>query len=125
MEVLCIMLISNFYKCIHGKYETSVFIAYITALSIMCVCVGGHAHTLGCIQLFMTPMECRPLGPSVHRIFQARILEWTAIFYSKGSSPPDPGIDSCVFCIGRQILYHCITCEALSIEIGIKNVKCK
>ena len=59
----------------------------------VCVCVCVHAHTLGCIQLFVTPMECRPLGPSVHRIFQARILEWTALFYSKASSLPDPGIE--------------------------------
>ena len=31
-------------------------------------------------------MDCRPLGSPVHRIFQARILEWVAISFSKGSS---------------------------------------
>ena len=34
------------------------------------------------------PMDCRRLGSSIHRIFQARILEWIAISFSKGSSPP-------------------------------------
>ena len=28
------------------------------------------------------PMDCSPLGPSVHGIFQARVLEWGAIAFS-------------------------------------------
>ena len=32
------------------------------------------------------------LGSSVHGIFQARILEWVGISFSRGSS--DPGIES-------------------------------
>ena len=35
------------------------------------------------------PMDCSPPGSSVHRIFQARILEWVAISSSRGSSPPE------------------------------------
>ena len=34
------------------------------------------------------PMDCSPLGPSVHGILQARILEWVAMPSSRGSSPP-------------------------------------
>ena len=34
------------------------------------------------------PMDCSPPGSSVHRIFQARILEWVAISYSKASLQP-------------------------------------
>ena len=34
------------------------------------------------------PMDCSPPGSSVHGIFQARILEWVAISFSRGSSPP-------------------------------------
>ena len=33
------------------------------------------------------PMDCRPPGSSVHGILQARILEWVAIFFSRGSPP--------------------------------------
>ena len=33
-----------------------------------------------------------PPGSSVHGIFQARILEWVAISFSRGSSRSDPGI---------------------------------
>ena len=34
------------------------------------------------------PMDCSLPGSSVHGIFQARILEWVAISYSRGSSQP-------------------------------------
>ena len=34
------------------------------------------------------PMDCSLPGSSVHVIFQARILEWFAIYFSRGSSWP-------------------------------------
>ena len=33
-------------------------------------------------------MNCSPLVPSVRGTSQARILEWVAVFFSRGSSPP-------------------------------------
>ena len=36
------------------------------------------------------PMDCSPPGSSVHGIFQARILEWVVISFSRGL--PKPGI---------------------------------
>ena len=43
------------------------------------------------------PMNCSWPGFSVHGIFQARILEWVAIFFSKGSSwPRDWTLVSCI-----------------------------
>ena len=51
-------------------------------------------------------MDCSPPGSSVHWILQARILEWVAISFSKGSSRPrDRTLVSHVSCMGRQILY--------------------
>ena len=35
---------------------------------------------------FLHPMDCSPPGPSVRGILQARILEWVAISFSRGSS---------------------------------------
>ena len=56
------------------------------------------------------PMDCSPPGSPVHGILQARILEWIAISFSRGSSQPRGRICiSCVSCIGRQILYHSAT----------------
>ena len=63
------------------------------------------------LQLCLTPcdpMDCSLPGPSVHRIFQARILEWwVAISYSMGSSQPrDQTGVCCISYTGRQILYQ-------------------
>ena len=46
--------------------------------------------------------------------FQARILEWVATPFSRGSSHPRD--QTCVSCIGRQVLYHWATREAHSIH---------
>ena len=34
------------------------------------------------------PVDCSPPGSSIHGILQARILEWVAISFSRGSSQP-------------------------------------
>ena len=36
----------------------------------------------------MNPMDCSPPDSSVHEILQARILDWVAIPFSRGSSQP-------------------------------------
>ena len=41
-------------------------------------------------------VDCSPPGSSVHGIFQARVLEWVAISFSRGSSWPRDGTR--VFC---------------------------
>ena len=53
------------------------------------------------------PMDCSWPCNSVHWISQARLLEWIAISYSRGSS--QPGSWTCVSCTGSQILYHYTT----------------
>ena len=43
------------------------------------------------------PVDCSPPGSTVHGIFQARILEWVAISFSRGSSwPRDRTQVSCI-----------------------------
>ena len=42
------------------------------------------------------PMDCRPPGSSVHGIFQARILEWVTIPFSRDSQPRDRTLVSCI-----------------------------
>ena len=62
-------------------------------------------------------MDCSLPGTSVHGIHQARLLEGVAIFYVRGSSRPrDRTHVSSVSCIGKWILYHCATWEALRSE---------
>ena len=64
------------------------------------------------------PVDCSPPGSSVYGIFQARILEWVTISYSRGSSwPRDQTHVFCASCIGKQILYHCSTRETPATQI--------
>ena len=63
-----------------------------------------HASVLSHVQLFCNPMDFSTPGSSVHGILQARILEWVASYFSRGSSPPRDWTH--VSCSVRQILYH-------------------
>ena len=62
---------------------------------------------LSCVQLFRDLMDCSPQGSSVHGISQARILEWVAISFCRGSSWPRDRTG--ISCIARQILYTWVT----------------
>ena len=62
------------------------------------------------------PMDYSPPGSSVCGISQARILEWVAISFSRGSSQPRDWTH--VSCTGRQILYCWVTREALLTLLG-------
>ena len=57
----------------------------------------------------LRPINCSPPGFSVHGIFQARILEWVAISYSR-----DGNCVSCISCTGMQILYYCAIWDSLA-----------
>ena len=54
------------------------------------------------------PMDCSLSGSSVHGIFQARVLEWFAISFSRGSSQPrnrtqvSPIAGRCFYCLSHQ-----------------------
>ena len=66
-------------------------------------------------------MDCSPTGSSVHGILQARILEWVAISYSRGSSWARGW--TCVSCIGRWTHYHCTTWEAQRSNAAVAAAK--
>ena len=51
---------------------------------------------------------------TVHGILQARILEWVAFPFSRESSQLRDGTHAS--CIGKWILYHCVTREATERE---------
>ena len=50
--------------------------------------IESQVKLLSHVQLFVISMDCSLPGSSVHRIFQARVLEWVAISFSRGSSQP-------------------------------------
>ena len=85
----------------------------------VCVCVGACVHMCvlvaqSCLTL-CDPMDCSQPGSPVHGILQARILEWVAIPFSRGSFQPrdwTPGLLHYM-----QILYHWATRDRL---VGVK-----
>ena len=54
-----------------------------SACNAECECEVGQS----CLTL-CDPMDGSLRGSAIHGIFQARILEWAAIFFSRGSSQP-------------------------------------
>ena len=70
---------------------------FLSVCVCVCVCTRMHAQSRPILCDFM---NCSPPSSSVYGIFQARILEWVATSYSRGSSRPrDQTHVSCVSCI--------------------------
>ena len=99
-----------YYIYIH-VYIVGMYILYITRKCLynmyICKCVHAcsDAQLLSPVQLFCDLMDCSPPGSSVHGVIPARILQWVAISFSRGSSRPgDPTCISCVSFTSRQIL---------------------
>ena len=62
----------------------------------VCVCASVGSAAQSCPTL-CDPTDCSSPGSSVHGILQARILEWVAIPFSRGSSQPrDQTQASCI-----------------------------
>ena len=59
--------------------------AYFLNDSIIMGVTPMHVHAQSCLTV-CDPKDCSSLGSPVHGIFQARILEWVAISYYRGSS---------------------------------------
>ena len=75
-------------------------------LILYCYCLV----TKSCLTL-CEPMDYSPPGFSVHVISQARILEWVAIFFFRGSSQLKD--ETHVSWIGRWILYQRNKCDTI------------
>ena len=93
------------------NYPTSTFSSnknkvyhFVCIPLIFCVC--ACLVTKLCLTLCDT-MDCILLGSSVQEIFQARILEWIAISFSRGSSWP--GVEPASPALASSFLVICRT----------------
>ena len=91
----------------YGYYFTVFPIGYSQSYwkYLQCCFIAQSCPTL------LWPMDCSPPGSSVHRISQARILEWVVISFPSGSSLPKD--QTHISCFGRWVLYHWATMDAL------------
>ena len=69
---------------VHGTSQPSLNV-YMYVCMCVCVCVCVRARAQLCPTL-CNPMDSSLPGTSVHGTSQARILEWVAVSYSKGSN---------------------------------------
>ena len=98
-EIRFKMIIQNIFVNLLNKFYHHKFM--IVTVPGLCCLVAKSCLT------FCDPVDCSPPGSSVHEISQARILEWVAISFSRGSSWPRvrPHV-SRISCFVRQVLYH-------------------
>ena len=80
---------------------------------VVCVCACPAASLQSAA--LCTSIDCSPPGSTVHRIVQARILEWVAITFSRRSSQPrDRTWDSCIAGRFFTIVWLCVYNYSLS-----------
>ena len=77
-ELYCLLVFLKIQKNLKKEASSS----HLLCIIYYCVLVAESCPTL------CDPMDCGPSGSSVHGILQARILEWVAIPFSRGSSKP-------------------------------------
>ena len=87
--------IALWWSCIsYAVYFVWNSVLYWSECTKCLIIIGLHLSLLVCVlvtQWCLTlcdPMDCSPPGSSVHGILQARVLEWVAISFSRGSSRP-------------------------------------
>ena len=61
-------------------------------------------HTYMCVSHYFRPMDCSPLGSSVHGVLKARRLQWIAILFPQGIFPTQGSNPH--FLHFRQILHY-------------------
>ena len=67
---------------------------------LYCECKVKENEVTQSCRTLCDPMDSSLPGSAVHGIFQARILEWAAISFSRGSSQPRD--QTCVSCIADR-----------------------
>ena len=75
------------------KSKSDIYLPSESPQPVWCVLVAQLCPTL------FDPMDYSPPGSSVHGMLQARILEWVAVPFSRGSSPPRDRITSRFFTV--------------------------
>ena len=102
------MLVIPYLECISSRYPHDLSLTWSFCLPTWCalpwkVNVESQSVSHSGLSNSCDPTVHRGPGSSVHGILQARILEWVAILFSRGSPKQEiePGLMHCM-----QIPYH-------------------
>ena len=77
--------LTSYHTCMKHTHISSSH--YQADILLLCKLWEWKCESPSCVQLFAIFMDCSPPASSVHGILQARILEWVAIPFFRGSSP--------------------------------------
>ena len=124
--------------CVHVHVQIYLYIAFYVQLCssyyylhtvrvrrFVCVCVCVCLCVCACA-LSRSVLSDSPATPWTEAcqaplpmgIFQARILEWVSISFSRGSFPPRDGTR--LSCIERWVLFHCTAWVSIIILLKVK-----
>ena len=79
-----------------NTFSVLIFVSYnITLTYLLCESVVKVLVIQSCLTL-CNPLDCSSPGSSVHGILQARVLEWVALSFSRGSSQSSQTWVSCI-----------------------------
>jgi len=105
------------------KFLVTTYVRYLPSLgNTVQYKLGKLSVVAQLCQTLCDPMKCSPSVSSVHGILQARILEWVAISFSRGSSRPRDW--TCVFRITGRCFTLWATREAWpNLNIYVAEIK--
>ena len=87
--ILSKKMISIFWPGLESTPDSLIYISSISisiSISIIYLYLCMHAKSLQTCQTLCNPIDHNPTGSSVHGILQAKVLEWVAMPFSRGSS---------------------------------------
>ena len=79
-------MLDDFYECDQNLRSLCKHVAVRFVLNPLKV--KSESEVAQSCPTLCDPVDCSLSGSSVHGIFQARVLEWIAISFSRGSSQP-------------------------------------
>ena len=87
-------LYTSFFECIKFKIPVNhpqtislnKIVLFILTDHLFSILLHTESDNCSVVSHSLWPLNCSPPGPSVHGMVQARILEWIAIPFSRGSS---------------------------------------
>ena len=78
----------QFSVCVITQQNCGLFEEWGLRWGRSCLNIQQHVLSHQSCPTLRAPMNCSPPGSSVHEILQAKVLEWAAIFSSRGYSQP-------------------------------------
>ena len=81
------MYIYGWFMLVYGRHHRNIVLIFQLKIKLECR-PQSHSHTHHPCKIGNIWLDCSLQGPSVHGIFQARVLEWLAISSSRGPFRP-------------------------------------